>query len=508
LKFGDPTGCVCVYLNVDKNLTRLSFSDTGKGVAPDFIRHVILDPFSQEDPQNEGTGLGLANVKHAVAQLGGRMAIDSDESWGSTFTVTFPSEQIAVHPPHKTADLETVEPQPAVLELPQLEMSLFMPRRWEAEDHERGRQCVQLALDSLMRGVSRWFQTKSTIWRPPSPLPRLLFILLEDLHRAIHICGDEVHHINIVVLCPDVEKIPNLQKIPLQNATIIVGPVTTSSLEDALTRLFPGIVLLSKTHSSFDQVVETLEDGRKWTTVGDTTTLSTRIQGDHLLPAMLSDLKLGWEDPDDISSGPAQQSISPKPTLLQSPHDVLSEVPKAPQTDSRISSSQAQPTASNLEKYSESNATRLKEPKLLLVDDNSINLKVLVMFARKCSTIPSKSAGGGQEAIDAFNEALMTSESDELQKKYDLVFLDLSMPEISGFDVARKIRELEAASCLEPIPPRTYICALTGLVSPSDRKKAFDAGVDEYISKPAKLEDIKAVISNWRNTLASQQQYG
>lgn len=503
MKFGDPTGCLCVHLNINKDLTRLSFSDTGKGVAPDFIRHVILDPFSQEDPLNEGTGLGLANVKHAVAQLGGRMAIDSDESWGSTFTVTFPSDLIAFHPLQKTADLELAGPQPAVLELPQLEMSLFMPRRWEAGDDKRGRQCAQLALDSLMRGVSRWFQTKSTIWRPPSPLPRLLFILLEDLHHAIQICGDEIHHINVVVLYPDVEKIPRLQKIPLQNATTIVGPVTTSTLEDALTRLFPGIVLPSKTHSSFDQVAETLEDGRKLTKVGDTTTLSTRIQGDHLQPGTLSDLKFRWEDPDDISSGFAQQSISPKPTVLQSPHEVWSEIPKTLQTGSRITSSQTQPTASNLEKYPESNATALKEPKLLLVDDNSINLKVLVMFARKCSTLPSKSAGGGQEAIDAFNEAL-TSESDELQK-YDLVFLDLSMPEISGFDVARKIRELEA--CLEPIS-RTYICALTGLVSPSDRKRAFEAGVDDYISKPAKLKDIKAVISNWRNSLPGQQQYG
>ncbi|CAI6339868.1 unnamed protein product [Periconia digitata] len=503
LKFGDPTGCVCVYLNINQNLTRLSFSDTGKGVAPDFIRHVILDPFSQEDPLSEGTGLGLANAKHAVAQLGGRMAIDSDESRGSTFAVTFPSDQIAFHPPQKTADPETVEPQPAVLELPQLEMSLFMPRRWEVGNDQRGRRCAQLALDSLMRGVSRWFQTKSTIWRPPSPLPRLLFILLEDLHHALQVLGDEVYHINIVVLCPDMEKIPSLQKIPLQNATIIVGPVTTSSLEDALTRLFPGILLPSKSHPSFDQVAKTQGDGRKLTKVEDIMTLSTGVQDNHLLPGMLSDLKLVREDPDDISSGPAQQSISPNPTVLQSPHEVLSAAPKTLQTGIRTSSNQAQPSASILEKNSESNATKLKEPKLLLVDDNSINLKVLVMFARKCSTIPSKSAGSGQEAIDAINEAL-ASESDELPK-YDLVFLDLSMPEISGFDVARKIRELEA--CLEPIS-RMYICALTGLVSLSDRKKAFEAGVDDYISKPAKLEDIKAVISNWRNSLAGQQQYG
>jgi CheY-like chemotaxis protein len=72
--------------------------------------------------------------------------------------------------------------------------------------------------------------------------------------------------------------------------------------------------------------------------------------------------------------------------------------------------------------------------------------------------------------------------------------LDLSMPEVSGFDVAATVRQLEQENGL----PRTYIAALTGLVSDKDRAAAFAAGVDEYVTKPATLKDVQGVVANWR----------
>ena len=133
-------------------------------------------------------------------------------------------------------------------------------------------------------------------------------------------------------------------------------------------------------------------------------------------------------------------------------------------------------------------------PRLLLVDDNAINLKVISMYAKKCSKVPFVLAGGGQQAIDLFNDASVIS-GNQRSSGFEIVVLDLSMPEVSGFDVASAIRSMERSA---PCRPRAYIAALTGLVSDKDRRAAFEAGVDEYVTKPATVRDLQSVIANWR----------
>lgn len=136
------------------------------------------------------------------------------------------------------------------------------------------------------------------------------------------------------------------------------------------------------------------------------------------------------------------------------------------------------------------------DPRFLLVDDNHINLKVICMYAKKCSKTPAASASGGQGAIDAFRTSLSEAGEEDKPKAFDIILLDLSMPEVSGFDVASAVRRMEE----ETGASRTYIAALTGLVSDKDREAAFTAGVDEYVTKPAKLKDLQAVIANWRSS--------
>ncbi|KAF9695524.1 hypothetical protein EKO04_006693 [Ascochyta lentis] len=501
LKFGDPAGCVCIHLDIDQSSVKISFTDTGKGVAPDFIHHVILDPFSQEDPLDEGIGLGLANAKHAVGKLGGRMLIDSNERSGSTFTVTFPSNRISYEPTQDTSEFRSIDSQSSVAELPVLEMSLFMPRRWETEDTMRGDRCASLVLETLMRGVSRSFQTTATLWRPPSALPHLLFILLEDLDHVIQTCGDAVIRTKLVVLCPDAEKTPNLEKMSLRNATTILGPITFSSLCKALKRLFPSTISCSCRQDAVKETQNTLEHEKKHAMAYDITKPSAGTGSDDMLPRMLSDLALRRAGSDIGAHVSPAQMISFKTKWPDLSDEASYERFKTSRPYDAMSSSHAQPVASSEgDKQSNQVNRALREPKLLLVDDNLVNLKALAMFARKCSGIPSISASSGQEAIDAFNHARNSDDSTTPQG-YDLIFLDLSMPEMSGFEVAKKIRQTEAS--LER-KSRTYICALTGLTSTNDRNRAFSAGVDQYIVKPVKLKDLQAVISCWQDIVAEQ----
>ncbi|HJT32464.1 MAG TPA: response regulator [Pirellulales bacterium] len=81
----------------------------------------------------------------------------------------------------------------------------------------------------------------------------------------------------------------------------------------------------------------------------------------------------------------------------------------------------------------------------------------------------------------------------------DLVFLDLALPGMDGFEIAKQIRR-------EPRLSETKIIALTGLSEAKHRLRAQYTGIDGYLVKPATLEEIKASIEAVRNTLLSSGQ--
>jgi len=74
----------------------------------------------------------------------------------------------------------------------------------------------------------------------------------------------------------------------------------------------------------------------------------------------------------------------------------------------------------------------------------------------------------------------------------DLILMDLHLPIMDGFDAARKIRK---TASLEQTP----IVALTALAMPGDRERCLAAGMNDYLSKPAELQEIVKVIRRWLN---------
>jgi CheY-like chemotaxis protein len=126
-------------------------------------------------------------------------------------------------------------------------------------------------------------------------------------------------------------------------------------------------------------------------------------------------------------------------------------------------------------------------PRVLLVDDNAINLKLLVVFAKRQSLRYSE-AVNGLEALETFKrEANITVESPT--RPFDFVLMDLSMPIMDGLTSTRQIRQFEKKMGLQ----RSTIVALTGLASEQDQQDASDAGVDMYLVKPVKFADIKRI---------------
>ncbi|EPG75315.1 response regulator receiver domain protein [Leptospira fainei serovar Hurstbridge str. BUT 6] len=78
------------------------------------------------------------------------------------------------------------------------------------------------------------------------------------------------------------------------------------------------------------------------------------------------------------------------------------------------------------------------------------------------------------------------------QKKYDIIYLDLIMPDLGGFETARRLRMEFKES---PEPP--WIVALTAMSLADEFEEYLESGMDSFISKPYKLEDIRDSINDY-----------
>ena len=134
-----------------------------------------------------------------------------------------------------------------------------------------------------------------------------------------------------------------------------------------------------------------------------------------------------------------------------------------------------------------------RSPCVLLVEDNKINLRLLQTFMRKRKYQDVDSAENGQLAVKAF-----TAKS----PKYDVIFMDISMPIMNGFEATRAIRENEETQLRfaqeggQKARP-ALIIALTGLASEKDQAEAFACGVDLFMTKPVSFKEVGQLLDNW-----------
>lgn len=77
------------------------------------------------------------------------------------------------------------------------------------------------------------------------------------------------------------------------------------------------------------------------------------------------------------------------------------------------------------------------------------------------------------------------------KNKYDLIFMDIQMPEMDGIMATREIRKIEGNS------KHTPIIALTANALPGDREKYLDAGLDDYLSKPIRSKDLEIMLRKY-----------
>ena len=123
--------------------------------------------------------------------------------------------------------------------------------------------------------------------------------------------------------------------------------------------------------------------------------------------------------------------------------------------------------------------------RVLLCDDNAINQKVAVRILQQLGYEPDLAANG-KEALEALD-----------RKPYDLIFMDVMMPEMDGLEATRMIRKLEASGGSVNFNSHITIIAMTAQAMQGDREKCLEAGMDDYLSKPIRPKDVRVVIERW-----------
>jgi CheY-like chemotaxis protein len=134
---------------------------------------------------------------------------------------------------------------------------------------------------------------------------------------------------------------------------------------------------------------------------------------------------------------------------------------------------------------------------MLLCDDNAINQKVAMRLLQQMGYKPQL-AGNGTEALAALDK-----------EPYDIVFMDVQMPEMDGLDATRFIRERQQDKTRFPnYKSSIIIVAMTANAMPGDRERCIKAGMDDYIAKPVRPEDVRKIIERWGAIVGSATSAG
>ncbi|KFY99255.1 hypothetical protein V500_01427 [Pseudogymnoascus sp. VKM F-4518 (FW-2643)] len=477
----------------------LTVTDTGKGISSEFLRSKVFTPFAQENSLSSGTGLGLSIVRSIVAVLEGDITIDSELGRGTQVRVTLP--------------LLREMPTPLVL-------STSIPRSGPSIPHEDDRAISKLRAEVVGQKV-------------------LLYGFNLDSKDPITYKMGQLLKASITNL---VTKWYGLEVVSLhQNASIIIANEADPAIISKLThpigndRNPPSIVVLCSHSSRFDRALSQTDAKCNVSFVakpaGPLKLAKALMQCLQRAPSTTATAERESALQEESNTRKAIQSSTPNASIeddTEFPFPAsVDEKPSLPKTHSspldkpslKFFTGGDSPATSvlagmenNATKPSEGVVSKTLHPvRLLLVDDNRINLALLRTYLRKRKYEFVDEAENGLEAVEKVQER---------EDGYDIIFMDISMPVLNGFDATRQIRAIEGArqkkiittilerksdrgedglndKGLEKLKTPALVIALTGLTSSRDQSEAFASGVDLFLTKPVAFKEVGKLLVNW-----------
>ncbi|KAJ5519732.1 CheY-like superfamily [Penicillium fimorum] len=466
-----------------EDMVTLTISDTGKGISKEYLRKHLFTPFSQEDPLSVGTGLGLSIVRGIVKTLNGKINVRSRQGEGTTVKVSLPLERLVGN------------------ESPQ------STSRTEDSDHNRLAPSSQLRrVDCSGKRAAIWGVDPSGIAEHPFWASIARYITDWYKLQLVPVSANEP--IDIMFVDERDLSAKEMQNFPAALPSLLIFCSETSNHGDARAQwshLADSLTILHRPcgpRKLSRGILSCL-----YTKPPTPTLKPQNLRQDLVLPERpaLTVSSLPVEDSNPSLSGnirsPAAEPQIPTPESSngiidpteRSTSALTSHTNSSPRilygrtgsTDLAFSSS-TRPSSSDSGQVSTSSGSESK-PRVLVVDDNNINLHLMMTFMKKRKVLVLDSAENGRTAVDAF---------ERMPQGYDLIFMDMSMPVMDGFEATRAIRamEKERDGCI----PATII-ALSGLSSSFDERRALDSGVDLFLMKPVSFKEVSRLVDEWES---------
>ncbi|EED13742.1 sensor histidine kinase/response regulator, putative [Talaromyces stipitatus ATCC 10500] len=463
--------------NDSDELVVLTVSDTGKGISEEFLRARLYTPFAQEDTLAVGTGLGLSIVRSIVKSLGGHIGIRSRPGEGTSVKVTLPLPR----PGPEDGTSPVARPHQSV---PGQELHIIRERFSGKKVAIIGYDPESTApstMSSLAKYVTNWCGLTVVPWFACADSADLVLATDRGVNEELKV-QQTVKARAMVVICSTTVDYDTYRSAWSKLTSVVeflYRPCGPYKLARSLLRCFKQAAALPPA-----EYANTLHPGlvdRTRVPIPDTDhTRSTGDLNNNPGPSLV-DLRAHSEP-----------RLEPAQPVMLSPTIELPEI-----MDEGIHNRRSAPAVPTLERVQGELMPTLPEDRaltlspatpvnVLVVDDNHINLRLLLTYLSRRNIANLDSAENGKMAVDAVEKR---------SEGYDIIFMDISMPVMNGFEATRAIRSLENER--DEKRPATII-ALTGLSSARDETEAMTSGVDLFLTKPVSLKEVSRLLDEWQ----------
>ncbi|EGX49504.1 Histidine kinase [Orbilia oligospora] len=441
-----------------------SVIDTGPGI-PSHMHTKIFEPFVQGDlglsKKYGGTGLGLSICKQLAELMGGLIELKSFEGAGSSFTLRIPLRAGGFPTqPH------TGYSRPGSLATTRYTRNLPPNLRPRGDIDNISTKTASTAFSSISGGQAD--ATRLVGLSQPFFAPEVVEDEFTERRGSRNI---EKRHKEHSPSPPVLPTIPSYSETPPTPTPGDKTETVLSQRRPTLERTSSSPAIISpRGLEGFSSVSRKPSDDR-----GKAQSTPLSSIGNGSAPPIPTPLDQGGPKSATQKQG-ALPTKAPPSTVSPSKSVRMRKVPEA-------ETGEASSGPAKKEKRSSKELKDLKDKrasiKVLVAEDNRVNIQVIKKMLKLEAVSDITLAEDGAVAVSRVKEALAVG------KKFDIIFMDIQMPNMDGLQATKVIREMGYASA---------ICALTAFAEQSNVKECFDAGMDYFLAKPIKKNDLRKVL--------------